>query len=45
MFDRFEKRDVAGMEGGARLEISYRAIVREMASLMASVRKTAVEVT
>ena len=35
--------DVAGDIGAKLLEISYIANVREMASLMTSVRKTAVE--
>ena len=35
--------DVAGDMGAKLLEISYIANVREMASLMTSVRKTAVE--
>ena len=41
---REKNRDVAGIEGGAALETSYNAIVREMASLTNSFRKTAVEV-
>ena len=38
------KRTVAGVEGGRFCDISYMAIVKETASLMTSLRKTAVEV-
>ncbi len=38
------KRTVAGVEGGRVRDISYIAIVKETASLMTSLRKTAVEV-
>lgn len=39
-----KKSDVAGRDGGAAFETSYRAIVKEMASLITSLRKTVVEV-
>lgn len=38
------KSTVAGVEGGRVWDISYMAIVKETASLMTSLRKTAVEV-
>lgn len=38
------KRTVAGVDGGRVLEISYRAILRDTASLITSFKKTAVEV-
>jgi hypothetical protein len=41
---REERSDVAGTDGGADLETSYRATVRETASLTTSLKKTAVDV-
>lgn len=42
--EREKKREVAGIDGGIVFEISYSAIVRDIASLMTSLRKTAVDV-